>query len=87
MLFRDCGSYYTRGFAPVNVAMISAPPMDRHGNFSFSLSNCATQELLDAADTIILEVNEHMPVIYGMADDHTVWRVSPVCPHGSERKS
>ena len=70
MLFRDCGSYYTRGFAPVNVAMISVPPMDKHGNFSFSLSNCATRELLDAADTIILEVNEHMPVIYGSADDH-----------------
>ena len=70
MLFRDCGSYYTRGFAPVNVAMISVPPMDKHGNFSFSLSNCATRELLDAADTVILEVNEQMPVIYGSADDH-----------------
>ena len=70
MLFRDCGSYYTRGFAPVNVAMLSVPPMDKHGNFSFSLSNCATRELLDAADTVILEVNEQMPVIYGSADDH-----------------
>lgn len=70
MAFRDCGSYYRRGYAPVNVAMISVPPMDRHGNFSYSLTNCCTQEMLDAADHIILEVNEHLPVVYGMERDH-----------------
>ncbi|MEG1684147.1 MAG: acetyl-CoA hydrolase/transferase C-terminal domain-containing protein, partial [Oscillospiraceae bacterium] len=70
MLFRDCGSYYTRGFAPVDVAMISVPPMDSHGYFSYGLTNCAMQEMLDAAKHIILEVNEHMPVIYGTEGDH-----------------
>lgn len=70
MLFRDCGSYYRRGFAPVNVAMISVTPMDKHGYFNFGLTNCCQQELLDAAEYIILEVNEHMPVIYGMEGDH-----------------
>lgn len=70
MLFRDCGSYYTRGFAPVNVAMISVPPMDRDGNFSFSMMNGTTQEILDCADTVILEVCEDMPVVYGMSCDH-----------------
>lgn len=70
MLFRDCGSYYRKGYAPVNVAMISVPPMDAHGYFSYSLTNCCTQEVLDAADHIILEVNENLPVIYGMEGDH-----------------
>lgn len=70
MLFRDCGSYYTRGFAPVNVAMISVAPMDKHGYFSFGLTNCCMQEMLDAAEHIILEVNEHMPRIYGSEGDH-----------------
>ncbi len=70
MLFRDCGSYYARGFAPVNVAMISVPPMDRDGNFSFSIMNGATQEILDSADTVILEVCEDMPVVYGRSGDH-----------------
>lgn len=70
MLFRYCGSYYEKGYATVDVAMISVTPMDRHGNFGFSLSNCYTQEVLDAADRIIVEVNEHLPVIYGLACDH-----------------
>ena len=70
MLFRNCGSYYSRGYAPVNVAMISVAPMDKHGYFSYGLTNCCMQEMLDAAEHIILEVNEHMPVVYGMEGDH-----------------
>lgn len=70
MLFRNCGSYYTRGFAPVNVAMITVAPMDKYGNFSYGLTNCCQQEMLDVADTIIVEVNHHMPVVFGMETDH-----------------
>lgn len=70
MLFRFCGSYYQRGFAPVNVAMVTVAPMDQNGCFSYGLTNCCQQEILDAADHIILEVNPHMPVVFGMADDH-----------------
>ena len=70
MLFRFNGSYYTKGYAPVNVAMITVSPMDQHGNFSFGLTNCCMQEMLNAAEHIILEVNETMPVVYGMENDH-----------------
>lgn len=70
MLFRDCGSYYTKGYAKVNVAMVTVTPMDEYGNFNFGLANCLMQEMLDAADKIIVEVNESMPVIYGMQTDH-----------------
>lgn len=70
MLFRNCGSYYTKGIAKVNIAMITVAPMDKQGNFSYGLTNCCQQEMLDAADHIILEINEDMPVVYGMANDH-----------------
>ena len=70
MLFRNCGSYYTRGYAPVNVAMITVAPMDKNGYFSYGLTNCCMQEMLDAADHIILEVNPNMPFVFGMECDH-----------------
>ena len=70
MLFRNCGSYYKRGYCPVNVAMISVSQMDKHGYFSYGLTNCCMQEILDVADHIIVEVNEQMPVVYGLEGDH-----------------
>lgn len=70
MLFRNCGSYYTNGFAAVNVAMITVAPMDEHGNFSYGLTNCCQQEMLDAAEKIIVEVNPEMPVVFGIEADH-----------------
>lgn len=70
MLFRHNGSYYERGYAPVNVAMVTMGPMDQHGNFNYGLANCCQQETLDAADYIIVEVNKHMPHITGTEGDH-----------------
>ena len=67
MLFRHCGAYYTKGYAPVNVAMITVSPMDAEGWFSYGLTNCATQEILDAAEHILLEVNPSMPTVPGVA--------------------
>ncbi len=69
MLFRHCGRYYERGYAKVNVAMVTVAPMDRHGYFSFGLTNCAQQELIDAADYVIVEVNPNMPYIRGLEAD------------------
>ena len=70
MLFRQYGSYYRKGYAPVNVAMITVSPMDRNGNFSYGLSNAATQEIVDAAERVIVEVNPTMPTITGIENDH-----------------
>ena len=47
MLFRHCGPYYTKGYVDVDVAVITVAPMDRFGNFSFGLSNCTNQDILD----------------------------------------
>ena len=69
MLFRHCGTYYRKGYAPVNVAMVTVAPMDEDGNFSYGLTNCCMQEMLDAAERIILEVNPTMPVIAGTEND------------------
>lgn len=69
MLFRHCGRYYERGFAKTNVAMITVTPMDKHGYFNFGLTNCAQQELIEAADRVIVEVNPNMPYICGLEAD------------------
>lgn len=68
MIFRNMASYYRR-YLTVNVAMISVAPMDNKGFFNFSMVNCTTRAILDAADLIILEVNEHMPHVYGGQED------------------
>ena len=70
MLFRHNGTYYRKGYAPVNVAMVTVAPMDQNGNFSYGLTNCAMQEILDAAEHIIVEVNPTMPTVAGLANDH-----------------
>lgn len=68
MIFRNMASYYRR-YLTVNVAMISVAPMDSKEFFNFSMVNCTTRAILDAADLIILEVNEHMPHVYGGQED------------------
>ncbi|WP_077391115.1 acetyl-CoA hydrolase/transferase family protein [Mobilibacterium timonense] len=64
MLFRNLPEYYER-YLTVNVAMMAVPPMDRHGYFSFSINNACARAVMDVADVIILEVNEHLPVVQG----------------------
>ena len=64
MVFRNVTAYY-RHFLTVNVAMISVTPMDRHGYFNLSCSTGVARGILEKADIVILEVNEHLPRIYG----------------------
>ena len=68
MVFRDCTEYY-RHFLTVNVAMMSVPPMDKHGFFNLSCATGVAKGILDKADIIILEVNEKLPHIYGAFDE------------------
>ncbi|MCM1992408.1 acetyl-CoA hydrolase/transferase family protein [Oceanirhabdus seepicola] len=39
--------------------------MDKHGYFSLSLSNCYEMDYIEAADRIVLEVNENYPRVHG----------------------
>ena len=68
MVFRDCTEYY-KHFLTVNVAMMAVPPMDKHGYFNLSAATGVARGILDKADIIILEVNEHLPRLFGAFDD------------------
>lgn len=67
MLYRNLPSYY-REYLTVNVAMMQVTKMDEHGYFGFSSNNACARATMDAADYIILEVNEHLPYIRGMEE-------------------
>lgn len=68
MIFRNMAEYY-KHFLTVNVAMLAVTPMDRHGYFNLSTSTGAAKGILDKADVVILEVNEHLPRLCGGFDE------------------
>ncbi|MBR0086982.1 MAG: butyryl-CoA:acetate CoA-transferase [Lachnospiraceae bacterium] len=68
MIFRNVVPYY-KYFLTVNVAMMCVTPMDRHGYFNLSSATGVAKGILDKADVVILEVNEHLPWIYGGFDE------------------
>lgn len=64
MVYRNKPRFY-REHLQVDVAMITATPMDRHGYFNFSLANSATKAILETAKVVIVEVNEALPYAFG----------------------
>ena len=68
MVFRNVVPYY-RHFLTVNVAMMCVPPMDKHGYFNFSCAAGIARGILETADIVILEINEHLPRILGGFDE------------------
>ena len=64
MIFRNLVPYY-HYFLTVNVAMMCVTPMDKHGYFNLSSATGIAKGILDKADVVILEINEHLPRIYG----------------------
>lgn len=65
MIFRNLSAYYHH-FLTVNVAMVAARPMGRHGFFNLSVAAGASRGVLDKADLVIVEVNEHLPRVHGV---------------------
>jgi len=57
---------YYRENVTVDVAMIQVTPMDSYGNFSYALAASHLADMLDKAKTIIVEVNQNMPWVYGL---------------------
>ena len=45
--------------------MAAVTPMDKHGYFNFSGAAGVSRAILDRADIVILEVNEHLPRVHG----------------------
>ena len=68
MIFRNVVPYY-RHFLTVSVAMMCVTPMDQHGYFNLSCAAGIARGILEKADIVILEVNEHLPRILGGFDE------------------
>lgn len=45
--------------------MVSVSPMDKHGYFNYSVNTGVAGPIVQNADVVIVEVNEHMPKIHG----------------------
>jgi len=68
MVFHNNSAYYEH-FLDVDTAMMSVPPMDSHGFFSFSLGAGVAAGIMRKAGKIILEINENLPRMLGGFDD------------------
>ena len=64
--YSELPRYYRESLAPVDVVMMQVPPMDSHGNFSLSLAPSHLYDMCAKAKHIIVEVNENMPVVFGL---------------------
>lgn len=64
MLFRNLHWYY-RNFLKVNVVFLCAAPMDEHGYFNCSVAAGIARAAVEAADVVVVEVNEHLPRVRG----------------------
>ncbi len=56
---------YYRENCTVDIAIITTPPMNKHGYFNFGLNASHLYAALETAKTVIVEVNENMPTVYG----------------------
>jgi acyl-CoA hydrolase len=56
-----------QGYVKVNVAMVQVSPPDRHGFVSLGTSVDATLAAIENADTVIAQVNKHVPRTWGDA--------------------
>ena len=66
MRYSELPRFYRDGNAKVDVAMIQVTPMDAHGNFNFGLSASHLGDMLASAKSIIVEVNQNMPWVFGL---------------------
>jgi len=53
----------------VDITFIEVTPMDESGNFNFGAAVTRQKAACDVAKIVVLEVNEHMPWVYGGYDE------------------
>ncbi len=68
MRYSELPRFYRDHLPPADVLMMQVPPMDRFGNFSFSVSPSHLAQLCARAKHIIVEINENLPRTYGLYD-------------------
>ena len=66
MRYSELPRFYRENLDPVDVVMMQVPPMDEHGNFSLSLAPSHLYDMCARAKHIIVEINENLPVVYGL---------------------
>jgi butyryl-CoA:acetate CoA-transferase len=69
MIYRRKPMHYRKTLES-DVVMLSVAPMDRHGFFSFSLTNSATRAQVERAKTVLVEVNRRLPRSLGGREEH-----------------
>jgi acyl-CoA hydrolase len=57
--------YYRRFLDPVDVAILKTCPMDDGGYFNFGPMNMWQRAVIERAKLVILEVNPHIPYVFG----------------------
>lgn len=53
----------------VDITFIEVTPMDENGNFNFGTAITRQKAACDVAGTVVVEVNEHQPWVYGGYDE------------------
>jgi acyl-CoA hydrolase len=53
----------------VDITFIETTPMDENGNFNFGAAVTRQKAACEVAKTVVVEVNEHMPWVYGGYDE------------------
>jgi acyl-CoA hydrolase len=53
----------------VDITFIEVTPMDKNGNFNFGTAVTRQKAACDVAKTVVVEVNEHQPWVYGGYDE------------------
>ena len=76
MRYSELPRFYRENLDPVDVVMMQVPPMDGHGNFSFSVAASHLWEMCQRAKCIIFEVNKNLPVVCGL--HKTEWNIRDV---------
>ena len=68
MMYRNQSSFYQLGYIKVNVAMMCVSPMDDDGYFNLHFGVATAKPVLEAADIVILEVNERLPRVRNLRE-------------------
>jgi 4-hydroxybutyrate CoA-transferase len=94
----DIPSLFTSGNIPLDVALLSLSPPDRHGNCSLGTSVDAARAAADSARIVIAQINERMPRTHGntvvplsrvsafTVVDRPLWEVPPAIQTERERR-
>ncbi len=63
--FQDTGEFISASLIPVDTFITTVSPMDEHGYFSLGATVAYSLDAVKKARTVIVEVNENMPYVYG----------------------